>query len=49
MMAGGDVEPGAGGEFGQRRLTAGLGNGLQKVERAIDRLNAVAVAVSTRA
>ena len=49
MMAGGNVEAGAVSKIGQRRLTAGLGDGLQEIERAIDRLNAVAVAVGARA
>ena len=49
MMAGGDVEAGAGRELGQRRFATGFGNGFQKKQRAIDRLNAVAVAGGTTA
>ena len=44
MVAGGDVEAGARGELGQRRLAAGLGDGFQQVESAVNGLDAVAVA-----
>ena len=49
MVAGGNVEAGAGGELGQRGLAAGLGDGFQQEQRTVDRLNAVAVAVGARA
>src|SRR6185437_2945517 len=48
MMAGRNVETGAGGKRGQRRLTASLGDAFQEIERAIDRLNAVTVSTGTR-
>ncbi len=36
MVAGGNVEPGAGGKLGQRGLAAGLGDGFQQKQRAVD-------------
>ncbi len=48
MMAGGDVEAGAVGEIGERRLAAGIGDCFQEIERTVDRLDAVAVACGTR-
>ena len=49
MMAGRNIEAGAVGKIGQRRLAAGLGDGFQQKQRAVDRLDAVAVAVGARA
>src|SRR6185295_3034351 len=43
MVTGGDVEVRACGELRQRRLTAGLGDRFQQVERAINRLDVVTV------
>ena len=48
MMAGRDIEAGALGKFGQRRLAARLGDRLEQKQRAIDRLNAVALARRVR-
>src|SRR6476646_8163922 len=45
MVAGGNVERGARGELGERRLAAQLRDGLQQIKRAVDGLDAVAVAV----
>ena len=44
MVAGGNIEAGAVGKLGERGLTAGLGDGFQQIERAVDRLNAVTIA-----
>src|SRR6185312_10149398 len=45
MVTGGNVERGARGELGERRLAAQLRDGLQQIERAVDGLDAVAIAV----
>ena len=45
MVAGRDIEAGAGREFGQCRFTAGFGDGFEQEQRAVDRLDAVAVAI----
>ena len=43
VVAGGDVELGAVRQFGQRGLAAGLGDRLEQRDRAVDRLDAVAL------
>src|SRR6185503_8831384 len=45
MVTGGNVERGARSEFGERRLAAQLRDGLQQIKRAVDGLDAVAIAV----
>src|SRR4029078_564150 len=45
MVAGRNVQAGPVGEFSQRRLAAGFGDGLQQKQSAVDGLNAVTVTV----
>jgi hypothetical protein len=47
-MAGRDVELGAAGDLGQRRLAAGVRDRLEQRDRTVDRLDAVTFAGGTR-
>ena len=48
MMAGRNIETGAVGEVSERRLATGFGDGFQQKQRAVDRLDVVAIAGSAR-